>query len=176
MKGKLKYKMLNIANKFDVANYLNLVDVLCEGFFFLGNYSPARGRINAIRHFYNICVLDDIDDLEHDIQDDIEIDKLLLNEEFMKEFGAEISDINKSNDLTFGMAYHDALEMVNTKKSSLGQITDAILSIVSDFTDKITDTLSEESLQKMEKIAEDIKNGKISEDAITEAVGKKHFS
>ena len=167
--------MLNIANKFDVANYLNLVDVLCEGFFFLGNYSPARGRINAIRHFYNICVLDDIDGLEHNIQDDIEIDKLLLNEEFRKEFSTEISDMNKSNELTFGMAYHDAVEMVNTKKSALGQITDAILSLVSDFTDKISGTFSEESLSRMEKIAEDIKDGKIGESAIVEAVGKKHF-
>lgn len=168
--------MLKIANRFDVANYLNLVDILCEGFFFLGNYSPARGRLNAIRHFYNICVLDDIDGIAHDIQDDIEIDKLLLNEDFMKEFSAEISDINKSNDLTFGMAYHDALEMVNTKKSALGQITDAILSLVSDFTDKITDTFSEESLDRMENIAKDIKDGKISDNAIVEAVGNKHFS
>ena len=164
---------MKVKNELELIEYISLVENLAKEYFdYEGNYTPHYGELNAIRLFYNWCVEDDIDGLPHTLEDATELSGLVKNEDFMKAFA--VCRQNRSDDckLTFGNAYQTADLIVDERKFSFNRIAEVLKMTIGNLLDGINTALSPENIEKIEKIANEIKGGNISADSIAEAVGK----
>jgi len=129
--------------------FIHLVDDIVDGYFDAGVYQPHLGELNAMRLFFNY---------KHpgeEIQDlDIFVG-ILEDEEFIKSFYQEICHADPYEALNFANAFRLAMEIVNTKKSSLGNLLD----LVNNWLSNIGTVLSQENIDKISEIADGIKNG-----------------
>lgn len=171
----MKNKEMIIEKDLELVDYIVMVNALAEEFFDEnGEYLPYAGKLNAMRLFYNNCVrVSDLDEqVDHNITNVFDMEKLITNEEFIKAFNDTIS----KNDLIrfdFGNAYNDALDIVNHRKSSIGGLLSSIGKMISNITNSMTD----ENIEKISKIAQDITDGVISPESIVDAYGNsKRFS
>ncbi|MBQ2396113.1 MAG: hypothetical protein II304_03595 [Bacteroidales bacterium] len=159
---------------FDIANYLGTVKTIVDGFFSGGEYNPAYGKINTMRLFHNFCITDSPFDVPDEIVTDMDMNVLLESNEFLQTF-EDMLNTQSPFTLTFGNAYREALDIVETRKSGLGQVTETIKSFVMDFIDGLNNSLSADNIARLEKIAENVQNGDLSADSIVAAFGKAQF-
>lgn len=118
-----------------------------------GNYTPHFGRINAMMVFFNYFVSeDDLNQLFSNVPDDAEEDYLFANQECLAMYNEALKG-DGTYRLNFANAYSDALEIVNTRKSSLTRAIDAIGSMVDDMLNKFQSTLSEENIKTLQSFA-----------------------
>ena len=141
-----------------------------------GNYTPHFGRINAMMVFFNYFISeDDLKQLFSNVPENAEEDYLLSNQEYLNMFNEALKG-DDTYRLNFANAYSDALEIVNTRKSSLTRAIDAIGVMIDDMLNKFQSTLSEENVKTLqsfvdgaskidpEKIAEGyVKSGRIKQ-------------
>ena len=164
-----KNKLL-VKTDLGILDYVTVVNALVSDFFDAddGTYVPHIGKMNAIRVFYNECVLESKFNIEHDIIDPMDLEPLLNDKKFMKAFDDAVKGNGKVC-LNFANAYSDALEIVNTEKSSLANIAEMLKKSFSTIVEKLTPVLSENNITKLEKIANNISNGNFNVDTIIEA-------
>jgi len=161
-----------VKDTFDIANYMGVVKLIAEGFFSGGDYTPHFGKINAMRLFYNICVVESPLDFETEIITDTDMNVILEDERFMPVF-AKALHTNNDFELTFGNAYKDAIDIVNVKKGSLGQLTDSILEFLSDSLNSLGKALSPENIGRWESIAKEFKGNDMKIDNIIKLIGEQ---
>ena len=166
---------LKVNTSLTVVEYMKMVnDLIAEYFDENGDYSPQYGRLNAMRLFYNKCVKDDVGQVPHTIEEATEMQALIESDAFIDAFNKAVETPGISH-YDFGNAYSDALSIVDVRKTSLSQAVNAVKRFLIGLVDSITPMLSEENLTRIEKIAGEIKDGKLSAESIVTAVGNSDF-
>lgn len=163
-----------IKDTFEVANYIGLSKIIADGFFPFGEYLPSEGKINAMRLYFNICVQESPFEFTGNVETDKEMNEILADEEFTQCFLESMAKTSMF-ELTFANAYYDALEVVETRKSSLSQVVDTIKNSFGDLLESITDTLNPDSITKLENMIKEANNINLSDDKVVQLVDKKHF-
>lgn len=135
-----------------------------------GNYTPHFGRINSVGVFFsyfvdNISLTNYFSEVE---DNDINLD-LFLNDEYCMELYNDALYDDVHYGLNFANAYIDALDIVKSKNSTLGgaieQFKDSIIKIM----DKIAPVFTEDTIDKLSKLSEEVANGNLSAESIVEA-------
>lgn len=159
-----------IKKNLSVIDYVTLVNGIANDFFDseTGEYTPHIGRLNAMRLFYNECVTESKFDLPHDFEDALQMDVLVEDEEFIKEFNAAVVGDGVVR-LDFANAYADAMEAVNAKKNSFGNAVNIIKRIIEKFSESISSVVTDESLEKLAKIAEGVNANNLNLDSFVKA-------
>lgn len=164
---------MKIKKELELVEYMLLVENLAKEYFDIeGNYTPHYGELNAMRCFYNLCVKDDIAGLSHNIEDVMELAPLIKNKDFIKAFDIYKETHTDYSNLTFANAYATAELIVEERKFSFNRIAEVLKITIGNLLDGINKSLSPENIEKIERIANEIKDGNISVDTIAEAVEK----
>lgn len=165
---------MKVDTNLNLVLYTLMVDNIAENFFSKGEYKPHYGNLNAMRHFYNECVKESKFDEEypHEIINGFEMADIVADEEFIIAFEQAIFAENGGFGYTFGRAYREALDIVNTKKSSIGNLIEIVSAGINGLVDVVTPAFSEENLAKISDIAKNIANGNLSADAVVDAYAK----
>ena len=103
--------------------------------------------------------------------EEFDTDQFFADEEFLEEYNKALND-NQRVRFNFGNAYADALEIVNTRKSSIYTIIDRIQAGLEGLVDKISPVITEENLNKLAKISDDVAKGDLSAESVLKAIGK----
>lgn len=156
--------------------YILLVDSLADSFFSdTGVYQPEIGELWAIAQFYNVNVeKSNLDEKFKDNPDKKKADIMDVGE-LLEDVDFELAYLTEAHidlPLTFGGAYARAKEIVEQKNSTLGGITDVITNALKSLTDHFSPLLTDENIANVATIAKDIKDGKISAEAVVDAYGK----
>ena len=147
-------KEIIVKDNVDIVIYSAAVQAIANKFFDdENNYTPHFGRTNAITVFFNYFV-----------------DFLLANEDCLKLYNESLKG-NGTFRLDFCNAYTDAIDIVNQKKNSIGNVIDSIQSAISMIADKISPVFTGENLEKLTNIAKDVSNGNLSAESIVAAYG-----
>ena len=156
----------------NLTDYLVVVDLIANEYFDTetGAYTPQYGFLNAMRVFYNMCVKTDLYNLPHEITDGMDMEKLVVDEDFVDAFNQAMLGDGKFR-FDFANAYMQAMDIVRTKNTSAREILNELISKAIAGLESIGDVMTEENINKIVKIAEDIGNGKISAEQIVEAYG-----
>lgn len=159
-----------IKSNLNVIDYVSLVNGIISEFFDFetGEYTPHIGRLNAMRLFYNDCVIESKFDLPHDFKDALKMDVLVEDEEFINEFNKAVKGDGTIR-LDFANAYADALEAVNAKKNSFGNAVNIIRKALEKVSESISTVVTDESLEKLTKISESVNLGNLSLDSFVKA-------
>lgn len=161
-----------IKTNMNVIDYVSLVNSIVSEFFDGdGEYVPHIGRLNAMRLFYNECVLESKFDLPHDFQEALDLDVLIEDEEFIKEFNDAVKGDGMMR-LDFANAYAEAMKIVNTRKDSFNSMANALKNVINNVVEKMSSIISDDAIAKFTKIAENISSGDISAEALIDAYGK----
>lgn len=145
-----------------VLDYVSMANDIAECYFDDdGTYTPHIGRINAMRLFYNRCVIEGkpegIETIDSSIED---MDRIVSDKDFVEIF--EESRYPNTEGLVFGNAYADALEIVDSKRNSL-------MDTVVKFADRLGALISEDNIENFSSIAKDIASGNINSKTIADA-------
>lgn len=155
----------------NILEYILIVENIAKEYFNSNHeYTPHYGQFNVMRLFYNYCVIDDIADLSHDFTDAMQVQKLVDNDEFIKEFDSAI-ECEKTSLFNFTNAYHTAMEIVEERKNNISLAVEALKMTIGELLDNISNSLSQENIDKFAEIAKEIAKGKLSADSIVNAVG-----
>lgn len=159
-----------IKSNLNVIDYVSLVNGIISEFFDseTGEYTPHIGRLNAMRLFYNDCVIESKFDLPHDFKDALKMDVLVEDEEFINEFNKAVKGDGTIR-LDFANAYADALEAVNAKKNSFGNAVNIIRKALEKVSESISSVVTDESLEKLTKISDSVNLGNLSIDSFVKA-------
>lgn len=161
-----------IKKNLSVVDYVALVNGIVSEFFDAdGDYVPHIGRLNAMRLFYNECVIESKFDLSHDFQDALEMDILVEDEEFINTFNEAIKGDGMIR-LDFANAYAEAMEIVNTNKDAFNNMVNTFEIMINSALEKMSPILSGDAIAKFTEIADNISKGNISAEAFVEAYGK----
>lgn len=165
--------MIEYRNKLELAEYLALAEIIADGYFDVdGQYAPHYGTLNAYRMFYNMCVTKSKYDEKYGHEVSLEeAAEIISDDEFISKFDTCVR--SDCGGLTFSAAYRAAMDMVCQRKSSIGSAVTLITELIKDVSDKISNVMSGENLARIELIANDIKEGKLSADAVVDAYGKQ---
>lgn len=160
---------MTINTKLNLVEYESIVNsIVCGYFDYNGEYTPGIGYANVIRLFYDICVTDSKFDNEipHDFTEITLVDSLEADDEFMTAFENALRV--DSHRFDFGNAYKDALDIVNSKRDSVGE---SIMRAISYLMGLLRETMTPENMDVTKRIAEDISSGKIDFAKIMAAYG-----
>ena len=140
-----------------------------------GAYQPHIGKLNAMRLFYNYCVVESKFDEKyaHNVTDADSMIEIVADEDFINAFNSAIKHDGKTIKYDFANAYKDALEIVDIKKTSFGTILNMVNSTFENIKDKISPLLTKENMDVFSKIAKDVLEGKTSAEAVVSAYTKK---
>ena len=155
-----------------LTDYLVAVDSIANEYFDdqTGEYTPQYGFLNAMRVFYNMCVKTDLYDLSHDITDALDMEKLVVDEDFVDAFNRGMVGDGQFR-FNFANAYMQAMDIVSNKNNSVRHTLNEILSQVLTELQSISNTMTTENIDKISKIADDIAKGNLSAEQIAEAYG-----
>lgn len=162
---------LEINTKLELFDYLAMVNEIALEFFNDdGTYQPHIGKINAMRLFYNQCVIKSKYDEKygHDIVDAMDMVEIAADDNFIREYNEAISAGTYEN-LDFGNAYVDAMKIVDVRKSSIGNAIEVVGSMLNRLVSSFSSVLTEENIEKVSQIAKEISNGNISAEALVNA-------
>lgn len=173
MEEKEMERNYEINTRLGLYEYINMANqIALEYFDDDGTYQPHIGKINAMRLFYNNCVVkskfDDVYD--HNITSSDDLVDILADDDFIIEFE---DAIRNHGAFSFGAAYDDALDMVYARKSSIGSVIDALNRMLKKLNDKLSDVLSDENVEQLSKIAQNISDGGITAEDIVNAYSDK---
>ena len=156
----------------DIVAYSAAVQDIAKKFFDEdGNYTPHFGRANAVGVFFNYFV-DDVSLAAYfsDVDGDLDLDFLLNNEDCMKAYNDALTKTDYYR-LDFANAYEDAMEIVRVKSSTLvgavGQFRDIVVHAI----EKISPVFTEDNIEKLTRISEEVSSGNLSADSIVAAFG-----
>ncbi len=162
-------------NKLNLVEYLQVVNEIANEFFDMNTYeyTPQVGEMYAVCAYFNHCVeLEDTDEIKtHPIVDIMDMQQLYDNEEFMKHYNDAIYNYNIGTSLLFGNAYDQAQDIVEYKKSDANAFATAISTGMDAILKSFRESFSDEDITRFTDIAKQIKDGKLSSEAIVEAYG-----
>ena len=165
-----------VNTKLALFDYLAMVNEIVYEFFNDddGTYQPQIGKLNAMRLFYNHCVLSSNFDEKygHNVTDAGSMEEIVADDGFINEFNYAIRCDNEFS-YNFANAYRDALDIVNTKKTSIGNAISVISTIINKLVENTSSLITEENVNTISLIAKDISEGKISAEAIVNAYANK---
>lgn len=171
-------KKMVVDTKLEMFPYLQAVnDIALEYFNVDGVYQPHIGVLNAMRIFYNLCVKESKfdDEYGHDIYEATDMEKIVLDEEFMTEFNKAIWN-TENIVFTFGNAYQQALDIVECKKISFENTITMISKAITDIIEQFSAAMNEETIDKIVDVANKISDNKINADTIVEAYSQSQQS
>lgn len=158
----------------NVVFYTLMVENIADNYFDKGVYRPHIGKLNAMRQFWNECVKQsDFDaDYNHECINVYEIADVISSPEFMSEFCKAIEyDENDVNCFSFANAYHDAMEIVASKKTSIGSLIDSVTGGLENLIEIITPAFDKLNLEKLGELADKIKDEDFA-DKVVQAYGR----
>lgn len=157
-----------IANtNFDVIKYVEVVDSIANGFFNSdGEYAPHIGKMNAIRVFYNECIIDDEYDVPHDFTDALLLNSFVRDRSFIEVFNESIKN-NGIICLNFANAYSDAMKIVDAKVNSVNGAATIIKDSISKVIGDITSIFSEDGLTQLQEIINSLTTGEFNPQLIS---------
>lgn len=153
---------------FSMTEFLIAVEDMASGYFNDDNYAPHIGILNVMKVFYNDYVLESKFDVGHNIVDALEMEPFINDKEFYEAFNDCIYK-NEYN-LSFGKAYNCALNIVQERLRKNSDFVNIIKTNLESLIDKISPVLTTENIDKVSKLANDISTGKLSAEAIADAV------
>lgn len=164
-------------NKLNLVEYFQIIDEIVHEYFDMDTYEyvPQFGELFAICSYYNHCVeLEESDDFKiHPIEDIMDMKELLENEDFMSHYNTEINCLDSLNaTFTFGHAYDKAMEIVDYKKNDANSFANAIGSAINAILTSFRESFSDEEIEKFTTIAQQVVDGKLSNEAIVAAYDK----
>ena len=161
-----------VLDNVDIVTYSAAVREIAEKFFDEdGNYTPQFGRINSIGVFFNRFV--DAVSLEAFFADkEVTIDLLAGEEGCLQLYNAALAR-NRGFRLDFANAYADALDIVKQKNTTLGGAISTIINAIGELSDKVSPILTDENIEKLSKIADDVAKGDLNAESVVKALGKK---
>ena len=165
-------KLIFVKDNVGIVEYTAAIQEIVKKFFDEdSNYTPHFGRINAVGVFFNYFVDADSLDAFFPDKDEIDFDFLLNNGYCMNLYNDALND-NGGFRLDFANAYKDAMEIVKTRISTIAgaieQFREGIMTII----DKISPFFSEDTINKLSKISDDVASGNLSAESIVNAFGK----
>lgn len=166
-----KNQSLVIETKFSIVEYTIMVESIVDGFFGIdGEYQPHIGMANAMRLFYNSCVKHSKfdDEIPHNFTDIMLVDKLAEDDELMTAFNDALDDCRPFR-FSFGNAFYNANDMIQTKKDSFANTIEMIKNALLSAIESIKNVMTQENIDAATQIAEEISSGKIDFGKIMEA-------
>lgn len=166
--------MMKVNPNLSLYDYIVMVEDIAEEFFDENNtYCPHIGELNAMRLFYNKCVEESKFDEKygHNIVNAEDMIEIIADKEFIDVFNRNI-DYEFRGSLAccdFCSAYRNARDIVNTKKSSIGNATDTISLMIKKITDSISSVINEDTVNALSQIGKDMLGGKVTAEAIVDA-------
>lgn len=157
----------------DLSVYVSAVNDIVRGFFDEdNNYTPHIGRANAVGVFFNYFVDEEsINQYFGESDDQIDSGVLLKGEKCMSAYNVALNDNNKYQ-LDFPNAYADALDIVNTRKSSLRYSLEVVTRAIEGLLERFSGVLNEDNLDKIAGIFEQVKNEDFDTDKLIKAYEK----
>lgn len=170
-------------NKLKLPQYIKLVDEIVEGYFeqTTGEYVPHIGEIHMAYLYFKNCVIaeesDEVTPENIDADGDVDFVKLeaVLNDSiFVRAIENNVFCLSDpfcvSNEyLSFGNAYHNAIEVIRARVENGGLAVQRIINGITNVADTLAGTFTEETVQAIVKAVEDIQNGKLSAESIANA-------
>lgn len=154
-----------------VIDYAMMVEELVNEFYNLetGAYQPQFGNLNAMRLFYNHFYKTKD---EEKILDALDMDVIVSDDDFIDAFNNAITSCTGIQ-YDFANAYRDALDIVEEKKTSVGRVIDVLRAGLKTFFETSAPAMSEESIDKIYSLVQNIADGKIGVEEIMKTYGKK---
>lgn len=167
-------KKIIVLDNVDMVTYGVAVTEIVKKFFDEdGNYTPQFGRANAIGVFFNRFV--DIVSLESyfsDYDGEIDVNLFLANEDCLTVYNTALRNGTEYR-LNFANAYADAMDIVKTQNSTFGGAVNMLMNGISKLADKVSPIFTEDNIDKLSKIADDIAKGDLSAESVVKALGGK---
>lgn len=157
-------KDLKLIESVDLLTYVQAVNDIVEKYFDEdGNYTPHLGRANSVGVLFNYFVDEESMNAKFPESDEqLDVQLLLQDAECMALY--EKATLGKGRyDLDFANAMSDALDIINTRKTSLRYSFEILLNALSDMLDKFSSTLDESNVAKISEIVNKISQGNIGE-------------
>lgn len=159
----------------DIATFGAVSKQIADGYFDEdGLYSPAIGKIMAMCIFFNVCVdkskfdakfaegITDLADLEE-----------IISKDFIQSYNSAIEWDGEA--LDFANAYNAAMDIVDTKKSSVGYAVDVITIALNKMAQQLSENMSPEMVDNLKQIAAALGETADIGDAIVKSYGKQNF-
>ena len=166
---------IKVKTQLNIYEYVQIVEDLVREFYDEnGNYVPHYGELNALRLFYNYCVVDDIDGIPHTISEATQLEPLIANKDFMAAYRNNIHQVWYAP-LTFSDALSKAREIVQVKNNSFTAVANVIKQVVADIENKLgiaSDEHMEDIIAAANKLSEAFQNSGIDANKLIEAIGK----
>ena len=175
-------------SKLSIADYVGVVEELASNYFnsVTGEATPHIGNIYSVYVYFKYCV--ESEDGDTVTQDTInivdeegnpsidlnELQKLFDDEKFMARYQKDIDVYCRSEEvfrLDFAHAFADANEYAQNKANSAHAVSAAISNSIAGIMKAFRESFSDETINGLTELAKDIKDGKLSEEAIVEAYG-----
>ena len=165
-------KEIIVKDNVDIVVYSAAVQAIANKFFDdANNYTPHFGRTNAIAVFFNYFVDNvSLNNYFADVDVDLDVDFLLANEDCLHIYNEALNGDGTFR-LNFYNAYVDAIDMVNQKKNSIGNVIDSIQGAISMIADKISPVFTGDNIARLTEIAKEVSNGNLSAESIVSAYG-----
>ena len=166
--------MMKVNPNLSLYDYIVMVEDIAEEFFDENNtYCPHIGELNAMRLFYNKCVEESKFDEKygHNIVNAEDMIEIVADKEFIDVFNRNIDYEFRGSPACcdFCSAYRNARDIVNTRKSSIGNATDTISLMIKKITDSISSVINEDTVNTLSQIGKDMLGGKVTAEAIVAA-------
>ena len=163
-----------VLDNVDIVTYGAAVTEIVKKFFDEdGNYTPQFGRANAVGVFFNRFV--DIVSLESyfsDYDGEIDVNLFLANEDCLTVYNTALRN-GAEYRLNFANAYADAMDIVKTQNSTFGGAVNMLMNGISKLADKVSPIFTEDNIDKLSKIADDVAKGDLSAESVIKALGGK---
>lgn len=165
-----KNKARNIDTSLSVIEYITIVDSIVNGYFddITGEYQAHMGLVNTMTLFYNNFYKTESENQIINLED---ADGCLNSQEFLDAYNLAITS-SYGFTYDFANAYCDAMDMVETKKMSLGSIVDGLSKKIVEIFDMIKPALSDENIGEVLAVAKNLANSDNAADAIFDSYGK----
>ena len=163
--------MFKINDNLDIVTYGAAVREIADKFFDGdGNYAPHIGKANAMVVFYNYFVAES--KFTEMSAEEFTTDLFFSDEEFLSEYNKALKDCEEVR-FNFGNAYKDAIDIVNTRKTSIGRAVEQFEKAIVNLAAKASPIFSEETRDKIEKISNDVAKGDLSAESVIKAIGNR---
>ena len=163
--------MFKINDNLDIVTYGAAVREIADKFFDGdGNYAPHIGKANAMVVFYNYFVAES--KFAEMPAEEFTTDLFFSDEEFLSEYNKALKDCAEVR-FNFGNAYKDAIDIVNTRKSSIGRVVEQFEKAIVNLAAKVSPIFSNETIDKIAKISDDVAKGDLSAESVVKALGKR---
>ena len=175
-------------SKLSITDYVGVVEELASNYFnsATGEATPHIGNIYSVYVYFKYCVeseegdtvtqdtINIIDEEGNTSIDLNELQKLFDDEKFMARYQKDIDVYCRSEEvfrLDFAHAFVDANEYAQNKANSAHAVSAAISNSIAGIMKAFRESFSDETINSLTALAKDIKDGKLSEEAIVEAYG-----